>query len=75
MSHFVRIEPNRKVNFDDVRDIYIDGENEEFSLTITWAGVEDNIETFTGEMAKKIFSAVELLAINTMNQLAHCQSA
>ncbi|MFB2982874.1 hypothetical protein [Microseira sp. BLCC-F43] len=74
MSHFVRISTCRFINFADIRDIYIHkdeggNENDELSVTITWAGVEDSIDTFAGEEAKKIIGMVELLSIDTLNSL------
>ena len=74
MTQFIRIDTYRFINFAEVRDVYIhpegEGEtNEELSVTITWTGAEDQIDTFVGETARKIIGAVELMAINTLNQL------
>jgi hypothetical protein len=75
MSQFVRVSQYHFINFSDIREIYIhpegegESENDELRLTVTWAGVEDSIDTFSGEEAKKIIGAVELLGINTLNEL------
>lgn len=70
MTQFIRINATRFINFSDIRDICIDSEDdEELSVTITWAGVEDAIDTFSGDEAKKIIGAAELFSINTLNQL------
>ena len=69
MPNIVRLSENRYINFDDVRDIYIDLDKE-LSVTITWRGEEATVDTFDDEDARKIMVFAELFSSLTFYKVS-----
>lgn len=69
MPHFIRISDNQYVNLDDVRDIYIDPDESETKVTVTWRGMEAAIDVFEGEDGLKLMGFVHLCSIASLRRL------
>lgn len=69
LPHFIRISDSKYVNLDDVRDIYIDRDEEELKVTVTWRGLEAAIDVFEGEDAVRLMGLVHLCSIASLRQM------
>lgn len=68
MANIVRVDYNRFINFDDIREITSHMDGSKVECTIWWKDGE-NSDTFHDEQAKKIIGMAELMAIATLNDL------
>jgi hypothetical protein len=67
MANIVRIDYNRFINFDHIRDIEIQMNKDSVECTIYW--FDGDCSAFSGESAQKILGLAELFAIAALNDL------
>ena len=68
MANIVRVDYNRFINFDDIREITFQMDGSKVECTVWWKDGE-NSDVFHNEQAKKIIGMAELMAIATLNEL------